>query len=232
MFAWVGAALFVASLLYFVYSYMLVWAALPPQGGGYASLPPEAGNHVRVVWNVVLFSLFALHHSVFARDAVRARVARLFTPARERAFYVWIASLLFLAVCALWQPVDGIAWQFPDAARPLLWALQALAIWLTLRSAVIIDVWVLSGVKPALPSTGFQPVGPYGWVRHPIYTGWFLLVFAVGTMTMTRLVFAVVSCAYLLAAIPFEERSLRASRNGAYERYSQQVRWKLFPGIY
>ena len=37
-------------------------------------------------------------------------------------------------------------------------------------------------------------------------------------MTMTRLVFAVVSGAYLLVAIPFEERSLRATAGGAVRR--------------
>jgi protein-S-isoprenylcysteine O-methyltransferase Ste14 len=69
-------------------------------------------------------------------------------------------------------------------------------------------------------------------VRHPIYSGWLLLVFAVPTMTMTRAVFAVVSSVYLLLAIPFEERSLRTASDGAYRRYMQQVRWKLIPGIY
>ena len=74
--------------------------------------------------------------------------------------------------------------------------------------------------------------GPYGVVRHPIYLGWFLLVFSVGTMTMTRFVFAVVSCVYILVAIPFEERSMRASSQGAYERYMKRVPRKLIPGLY
>jgi len=78
----------------------------------------------------------------------------------------------------------------------------------------------------------FKTTGPYGWVRHPIYTGWFLMVFAASPMTMTRLVFAVVSGAYLLIAIPFEERSMRGSGAGAYERYMAQVRWRLVPGVY
>jgi protein-S-isoprenylcysteine O-methyltransferase Ste14 len=88
----------------------------------------------------------------------------------------------------------------------------------------------------ALPSAAnpfeFKSVGPYGWVRHPIYTGWFLLVFATTPMTGTRLLFALVSSAYLLLAIPLEERSLRATTAGAYERYSERVKWKLVPGVY
>ena len=68
-------------------------------------------------------------------------------------------------------------------------------------------------------------------MRHPIYLGWILLVFGVGTMTMTRLVFAAVSTVYLLIAIPFEERTLRA-HSGAYDDYIRRVPWKLIPRIY
>jgi protein-S-isoprenylcysteine O-methyltransferase Ste14 len=85
--------------------------------------------------------------------------------------------------------------------------------------------------NPADP-TPFKTSGPYGWVRHPIYAGWFLLVFAVPVMTMTRFVFAVTSSLYLLIAIPFEERSLRSSSAGAYEQYMKQVRWKLLPHVF
>ena len=70
-------------------------------------------------------------------------------------------------------------------------------------------------------------------MRHPIYLG--LVpdgVRRVGTMTMTRLVFAVVSCAYLLVAIPFEERSLRAHVGGAYDDYMAQVPLETDPGLY
>ena len=220
VFAWTGAALFVVSLTYFVFSYYFTY------GRAAAAATPGA-----VAWNVALFTIFALHHSVFARAPIRGRVSRLVTPANERAFYVWVASLLFIAVCALWHPVAGTLWEVAGAWRAPFWAAQALGGWLTLRSAATIGVLVLAGVREA-PDTGFKAAGPYGWVRHPIYTGWFLLVFAMPAMTMTRLVFAVVSCAYLLVAIPFEERSLLTSSNGAYAAYAREVRWKLVPGIY
>jgi protein-S-isoprenylcysteine O-methyltransferase Ste14 len=51
-------------------------------------------------------------------------------------------------------------------------------------------------------------------------------------MTGTRLVFAAISCLYVLIAIPFEERSLLATTGGAYNRYVNQVKWKLLPGVY
>jgi hypothetical protein len=170
---------------------------------------------------------------------------------------VWVASLLFIAVCKLWLPLPGIVWESNGALRMALLSLQLAGILISVYSAAAIDIWELAGVRQLnsqLPSPNSQPrptansqplptansqmesefktTGPYGLVRHPIYLGWFLIVFSVGTMTMTRFVFAVVSCLYVLLAIPFEERSLRRSTNGAYDRYMQRVPRKLIPGLY
>jgi protein-S-isoprenylcysteine O-methyltransferase Ste14 len=196
----------------------------------------------------VLFSLFALHHSVFARERVRHALTQALGRL-ERSFYVWIASLLFIAVCMLWLPLPGVVWQFGRTFTVALLFLQVAGVVMSVYSAGVIDIWDLAGVRQlnsqhptpdsqARPTPDaqkefeFKTTGPYGLVRHPIYLGWFLIVFAVGTMTMTRFVFAVVSCAYILLAIPFEERSLRQSSRGAYERYMQRVPRKLIPGLY
>jgi len=136
-------------------------------------------------------------------------------------------------------------------------------VWLSVRSAGVIDIWELAGVRQAITpnsqplrltnsqepavvtqdrigswstetvgSWEFKTTGPYGLVRHPIYLGWFLMVFGVPIMTNTRLVFALVSCGYLLLAIPLEERSLRRASDGKYDEYIRAVRWKLIPGLY
>jgi protein-S-isoprenylcysteine O-methyltransferase Ste14 len=246
VFAWSGAVLFVGALAYFLFSYSLRFSVVTPG-------PPSGAA---TIINAALFSVFALHHSVFARERVRAAVARLVPAGLERSFYVWVASLLLVAVCAAWQPVGGVAWDVDAPLRGALLGLQAIGIWLTIHSAAVIDVFDLAGLgrgshvgRGSRPSTSsgrpepaegrsspgeveFKTSGPYGWVRHPIYTGWFLIVFAVGTMTMTRLSFAVISSLYVLIAIPFEERSLRATTSGAYNRYAGEVTWKLFPGLY
>jgi protein-S-isoprenylcysteine O-methyltransferase Ste14 len=221
LFTRLGALVFFLSLAYFLFSYVTRFGE-PASGGGIAAA---------LTWNVALFTVFALHHSVFARERVRTAIASALPQPLERSFYVWIASIMFIAVCALWRPVPGIAWRVDG---PLVWglrAVQAAGVWLTLRSAVVLDIRDLAGLRAASGgATEFRTSGPYGWVRHPIYTGWFLMVFAASPMTMTRLVFAVVSCAYLIVAIPFEERSMRGS--GAYERYMKQVPWRLVPRIY
>ena len=224
--AWGGSALFFASLSYFLYAYAVTFG----ETASSAAAAPRA-----VAIDLSLFSAFALHHSIFARERVRLWVARHVPPILERSLYVWIASALFLAVCGLWQPVPGIAWMVAGPLRWLFVAAQAAGIWLILQSVAMIDILELSGVRQLSPphaAAVFKTSGPYGWIRHPIYAGWFLLVFCAPLMTMTRLVFAVVSSGYLLIAIPFEERSLAATTGDAYRRYLQQVRWRLIPGLY
>lgn len=226
VFSWTGALLFVVSLAYFLYSYLVTFGIVT--AGTHGTVPAAA-------WNVAIFTAFALHHSIFARQPVRQWVMRTVPAGLERSFYVWVASLLFIVVCASWRAVAGVAWEVTGPAVWLMRGLQAIGIWLAVRSAAILDVRELAGLQPVARSTTepeFKVIGPYGWVRHPIYAGWFLFVFAASPMTMTRLVFAVVSCAYLLAAIPFEERTIRSGSDGAYDRYMRQVRWKLVPGVY
>ena len=43
-----------------------------------------------------------------ARTGAKAWVARVVGADLERSVYVWIASLLYLAVCLLWQPLPGM----------------------------------------------------------------------------------------------------------------------------
>jgi methanethiol S-methyltransferase len=227
-----GLLFFLDALLYFAYRYVVVFAR---ELTGPVAAPA-------VIADITLFTVFALHHSVFARDAFRKRITRL-VGALERSTYVWIASALFIAVCAWWQPVAGMVWRIHEPA--VVWLLRAaqwLGVWLTLRSAWMIDFFALAGARQVWRDEGpgrsepagpvFTTAGPYGWVRHPIYAGWFLLVFAVPLMTMTRFVFAATSCVYLLLAIPFEERSLRSSSGGSYEAYMRKVHWKLLPGVF
>lgn len=232
--AYAGGLFFIFSLGYFVFQYGVAFG-----------IPVEAGNApVAIAIDVALFTFFALHHSVFARLGLRDRVARIVSREMERSTYVWLASALFIGVCAFWQPVPGVAWDASGLSAWPLSGVQLFGAWLTLRSAAVLDFRELAGL-PARASRAheagepnarkepeFKIVGPYGWVRHPIYTGWFLMVWAAVPMTNTRLVFAIVSCLYLLIAIPLEEQTLRLSSGGAYDRYSATVRWRLLPGVY
>ena len=43
--------------------------------------------------------------------------------------------------------------------------------------------------------------GPYRWMRHPLYVGWFFAFWMTPTMTLAHLVFAIGTTVYILVAI-------------------------------
>lgn len=224
LFRWGGALLFLLSLLSFAVVYG--WRLRTPA--------PASDQAMRdAIDNVILFSVFALHHSIMARTGAKAWMTRVLPPQLERSVYVWVASSLFLAVCWMWQPLPGVIWQARGPAV-VLYIAQAFGVALTIAAARIVGIWELAGVTqpdPAKPIE-FRAEGPFAVVRHPIYLGWVLMVFAVPVMTTSRLLFAAISTGYLIAAIPLEERSLLTTHKAAYSAYQKQLRWRLVPFVW
>lgn len=225
--AWTGGLVFVASLAWFVYFYAVVLGRLP-EGAG-PLLPPLAVN-------LLLFAAFGVHHSLFAREGVKHLLARWVPPALERSLFVWAASGLFALICLAWQPMPGgELYRLGGWTGWLGRAAQLLGLALTVRTAALLDVLELAGIRMAQGETRPSPmkvVGPYRWVRHPLYLGWLLFVFGVPLMTADRLTFAVTSAVYLAIGIPFEERSLVASLGEPYRDYLRAVRWRVVPFLY
>jgi len=197
--------------------------------------PSDAPFLMPLCWNVAIFSAFALHHSVLARTPMKRWLHARVGPEAERSIYVVVASLLFLASTVLWQPLPGLWYALPGAWWYVGAAVQAAGVVVTLLAARTLSVRELMGLAPprrAAAGDVLETRGLYGLVRHPIYFGWLLFVGGAPVMTSTRLVFAVVSVAYLVLAIPFEERSLVESFGTPYRDYQRQVRWRMMPGVY
>ena len=225
-----GGALFALSLGYFLYSYFQTYGRPAADG---PLLRPVAGD-------VLLFSAFALHHSVFARTPMKAWIRRVTSPALERSTYVWIASLLFLAVCWLWQPVPGVLYRLDGTFRVVAYAAQVAGLAVTVLGARALDALDLAGIRQVLHARSGRPgaspplatTGVFGIVRHPLYFGWALLVCGAPDMTATRAVFALVSTAYVAMAIPWEERGLVETFGAGYGQYRRRVRWRMIPFLY
>ena len=226
--AWLGGGVFVASLAWFGWSYGVRF-------GRTSSAVSPGSIATALLVNALLFTVFALHHSLMARTGAKRWLTRVVPPALERSTYVWIASVAFILTCAWWREIAVVLYDVPWPWQGACRGLQLWGVWLTLRSAGVIDPLELAGIRQVfgrVRPAAFRVFGPYLLVRHPIYFGWALMTFGTPLMTGTRLSFAVISTAYLMLAIPFEERSLIEVFGDEYRHYQRRVRWRMLPGIY
>jgi methanethiol S-methyltransferase len=181
--------------------------------------------------NAALLAVFALQHSLMARQWFKKAWTRIVPPPVERSTYVLFSSLALMLLFWKWQPMGGAIWSIESRfGWTVLEGLYGFG-WLTVLVTTFLinhfdlfglrQVWLYLIGKP-YTANEFRTPGPYRLVRHPLYVGWLLVAWAAPVMTAAHLVYAIGSTAYILIAIQFEERDLvRFHRE--YAEYRRRV---------
>lgn len=180
----------------------------------------------------LLLSLFAVQHSVMARQWFKRAWTRFVPEPVERSTYVLLASLVLLLLYWLWQPIRIVVWDVTNPNGRLL--LQGL-FWMgwggVLFSTYLVDHFSLFGLRQvyyhfkgvAAEPIPFKTPGLYKAVRHPLYLGFIVAFWSTPRMTVGHLFFAIMTTAYILVAIQFEERDLIRSYGERYSDYRKRV---------
>lgn len=192
---------------------------------------PTAPLATALLVNLGLLGLFAVQHSVMARPWFKRALTRVVPPAAERSTYVLASSLALILLFWQWSPLGGIVWDIQHpAARGVMYGAFAFGWLLVLVTTFLINHFDLFGLRQVwfhlrgrpYRNLRFVTPGPYRLVRHPLYAGWLFAFWAAPTMTVTHLLFAVATTAYILIAIRLEERDLVAA-HPEYADYRTRV---------
>jgi protein-S-isoprenylcysteine O-methyltransferase Ste14 len=182
--------------------------------------------------DLALLALFAVQHSVMARPAFKRSWTRIVPEAAERSTYVLFSSLALVVMFFYWEPIGGVIWSVAGGgARTAVLVLYGFGWLLLLYTTFLIDHFDLFGLAQvwrhargrSYQPPQFRTPSLYRLVRHPLYIGWLIIFWAAPVMTVAHLVFAIMTTAYILIAIPLEERDLVAAFGNEYVAYRRRT---------
>lgn len=193
---------------------------------------PTAPLAEALIVNVLLLGLFAVQHSGMARQPFKAVLTRSFPPAAERSLYVLLSGLVLALLYWQWRPMPEQIWHVENATlATVIWALYFLGWGIVVLSTFLINHFDLMGLKQVYRNWQDKPNDPpqfqtpflYKAVRHPIYFGLLLVLWAAPTMSVGHLLFSVGATSYILVGAMLEERDLIDTFGDTYRKYRREV---------
>jgi len=184
------------------------------------------------VFDALLLSVFAIQHSVMARQGFKQRWTQIVSWYVERSTYVLAATLALAFVLWQWRPIPNVIWDLRgtfvgSALGILFWVGWAIL----LLSTFLINHFELFGLQQVLAYArgkefhrpAFRVPLFYRWIRHPIYLGFVIAFWSAPLMTAGHLLFSVATTGYILVGIYFEERDLIRAYGDLYLEYRRKV---------
>ncbi|MFD2726338.1 methyltransferase family protein [Hyunsoonleella rubra] len=201
---------------------------------------PTLPFHLALLKNFGLVLLFGVQHSIMARQSFKKAFAKFFPKPIERSTFVLISGLLLVFLVWQWEPIGGSIWKIHSGSI-LYYMIYVLffAGWSILFiSTFLINHFDLFGLRQTYLELQDKPYSPlnfkvfsfYKHVRHPLYFGGILGLWATPNMTATHLLFAIGLTAYFIIGTLFEERDLKKEFGKAYVDYQSKTRMLIpFP---
>ena len=185
-----------------------------------------------ILWfDAGLSFLFFIQHSGMIRKPFHRWLARFISEEYAGAIYSIASGIVLLLVILLWQTSTQTVMTLSGLLR---WSLRSvfflclLGFYWGVKALRFFDPFGLRPIFNRLrgrnpTSMPFTVVGPYRWVRHPLYLFMIIMIWSYPDLTIDRLLFNLLWTSWIVVGSYFEEIDLIVEFGDAYREYQKQV---------
>lgn len=185
-----------------------------------------------LIYRIIFFSVFVL--TIAISGYYRKKACQCETISRSREGGWVLAGRLSLAL-----PVLVLILLYTFASDWISWSMISIPLWLRWVGVILaifcpfMAVWVFKSIGKNISETVLTKqehelvtIGPYHWIRHPLYTMGILLILSLGLIAANGilLLFGLVALiVFRFVVIPSEEKNLLEKFGKGYEEYRAQT---------
>jgi len=182
--------------------------------------------------NLLFIALFGVQHSIMARQWFKSAITKVLPQSLERSIFVLVSSLILIVMMVFWQPMTSNIWTVKNPiGQTIIWLLFAFGWGLVLFSSFIINHFDLFGLRQTYlamvhkeyKDLPFQIKSLYKLVRHPLYLGFILGLWAIPSMSAGHLLLSIGFTVYIFIGVIFEERDLISIFGEDYRTYKKKT---------
>ncbi len=183
-----------------------------------------------LAFDALLSLLFFLQHSIMIRKSVRIRLTKIIPDYYYGAFFAISSGTAILIMILFWQRTVAIA----VAEGAVYWILRVVFIlciagfYWGVTSLGSFDPFGILKIKHKIrnkePNTvPLAVIGPYRWMRHPLYFFSLIMIWACPDLTIDKLLFNILWSSWIIIATKLEERDLLREFGDGYREYQTRV---------
>lgn len=194
---------------------------------------PEILFSLALIKNVSLVGLFGIQHSIMARRSFKKWFSSILPLPIERSTYVLLSGLLLGLLVWQWEPMGGSIWNITQGSM-LFYSMYVLFFtgWSILFiSTFLTNHFDLFGLRQTYFELIKKPYKPlelkiiafYKTIRHPLYFGAIVGLWATPKMSLTHLFFALLLTGYIIIGSILEEKDLIRDFGDQYLDYKKST---------
>lgn len=231
-----GGISYMLFFLAFNYAILFIGNIFVPVG--LDTQPVEGNLATSLLINLALIMLFGLQHSIMARPKFKQWLTKYIPEHLERSTFVLVSTIFFVPLIFFWQPLGGVIWTIEEPlAVGIVYAIFALGWGILFLASFQLNHFDLFGLRQVwlhfrgkeyfhLP---FATPWLYRYLRHPLYVGLLIGLWATPTMTVTHFALALACTLYVRVGAHYEEKDLQ-DHLPEYRQYQQDVQG-FVPGV-